>query len=224
MESDTRGPLARYLREPFSALSHLVAALAALAGAVVLWANTEGGQDRRLPMLIYGACLFLLFLASGLYHTPHGPARLVTWLRKLDHSAIFLLIAGTYTPISSLVLSGAWRNATLIGIWSLAAAGIISKLFWIGQRRWLYTLLYVLMGWLGIALIGELSGRLPPGALAGMIAGGLIYTVGAIFYVLKWPRLRPGSFGFHDSWHLFVVAAAACHYLVHLVYLAPLPQ
>jgi hemolysin III len=221
--SPTENALRRALRDPFSALSHLVAATAALAGTVALLVVTEGGPARQLPMLIYGASLAGLFSASAFYHMPHGPATLVARLRKLDHAAIFLLIAGTYTPTSWLFLDGTWRAATLIGVWALALAGILYKVFWIGARRWLYTAMYVLMGWMGLALIGQLQGRLPAGALSWLIAGGVVYTVGAVLYVLKWPRLWPQVFGFHDSWHLFVVAAAGCHYVAHLLYLAPLP-
>jgi hemolysin III len=211
--------LQRYIREPFSALSHLLAAVAALVGTAVLLVKTAGGASRQVPMLIYGASLICLFGASGIYHLVRGPEELVMRLRKLDHSAIFLLIAGTYTPTAYLVLDGPWRPVTLITIWVLALAGILYKSFWIGARRWLYTLLYILMGWLGIGLIGQLLGRMPTGAITWLLAGGAVYTAGAVLYAIKWPRLWP-AFGFHDLWHVFVIGGAACHYVVHLTYLA----
>jgi hemolysin III len=207
-------------RDPFSGLSHLAAAALAALGGVVLVARTTGGAERRVPMAIYAASLVLLFGASAAYHLVSGRPELITRLRRLDHSAIFLLIAGTYTPIAWLVLEGPWRWGTLVVIWGLALAGVVTKLFTIGGPRWLYTVLYVLMGWLALALIGQLWHALPRGAMAWMIAGGLVYTAGAVLYILKWPRLWPGVFGFHENWHLFVIGGAACHYVLYLVYLA----
>jgi hemolysin III len=217
--------VARYLqehvRDPFSGLSHLLTAVAAAAGTWLLVLKTTGGAGRRWPMLVFGISLVCLFSASALYHLVRGPAGRLALLRKLDHGAIFLLIAGSYTPIAALVLTGFWRPATLIIIWALGLAGITYKVFAIGARRWLYTLLYLLMGWLSIVLIGQLYRALPPGALAWLAAGGAVYTAGAVLYILKWPRLWPPVFGFHDMWHLFVIGGAFCHYLVALLYLAP---
>ena len=207
-------------RDPFSGLSHLLAALLAAVGAVVLVVNTTGGLSRRVPMIIYGISLVLLFGASASYHLIGGAPERTARLRRFDHSAIFLLIAGTYTPTAWLVLAGPWRWGTLIVIWGLALGGVISKVFTIGGPRWLYTVLYVLMGWLAVALVGQLWHALPEARLAWMIAGGLVYTAGAVLYVLKWPRLWPGVFGFHENWHLFVIGGAACHYVLYLVYLA----
>ncbi len=209
------------LRDPFSGLSHLLAALAAVAGAWLLVLKTAGGIDRRWPMLVYGVSLVCLFSASALYHLVNGPAGRLALLRKLDHGAIFLLIAGSYTPVAALALKSYWRPGTLIVIWTLALAGITYKVFVIGARRWLYTLLYILMGWVSVVLIGQLYRALPTGAMAWLIAGGAVYTAGAVFYILKWPRLWPPVFGFHEMWHLFVIGGALCHYLVALLYLAP---
>jgi hemolysin III len=213
--------LEAHVREPFSGVSHLVAAVAAVAGTWLLVARTPGGASRRWPMLIYGACLVGLFSASALYHTVRAPEGRMALLRKLDHSAIFLLIAGSYTPAAALVLTGFWRIATLVVIWSLALAGIIYKMFPIGERRWLYTLLYILMGWVSLLLIPQLYHAVPAGAVVGFVAGGLVYTAGAVLYILKWPHLWPPVFGFHDMWHLFVIGGALCHYVATLLYLAP---
>jgi hemolysin III len=211
----------RYVRDPFSSISHLVAAVAAAIGTVLLVTRTAGGLGRHVPMLIYGVSLVGLFSASALYHMTTGPESRLALLRKLDHSAIFLLIAGTYTPTSYLVLTGLWRPATLIIIWVLAIAGIAYKVFVTGAQRWLSTLLYILMGWLAVGLVGQLDGALPLGAVAWLVLGGLIYTLGAVLYALKWPKLWPNVFGFHDMWHLFVIGGALCHYLVAWIYLAP---
>jgi hemolysin III len=215
------GYLQQHVRDPFSGLSHLLAAVAAAAGACLLVLKTTGGPDRRWPMLVYGASLVCLFSASALYHSFTGRADRLALLRKLDHGAIFLLIAGSYTPTAALVLTGFWRPATLFTIWALALAGITYKVFAIGARRWLYTLLYLLMGWVSVVLIGQLYRALSPGALAWLVAGGAVYTAGAVLYILKWPRLWPSVFGFHDMWHLFVIGGAFCHYLLALLYLAP---
>ena len=221
MSGGMAGYLRAHVRDPFSGLSHLLAAVAAAAGACLLVLKTTGGLERRWPMVIYGLSLVSLFSASALYHTVTGPAGRLALLRKLDHGAIFLLIAGSYSPTAALVLTGFWRPATLIFIWALALAGITYKVFAIGARRWLYTLLYLLMGWVSVVLIGQLYRALPAGALAWLVAGGAVYTAGAVLYILKWPRLWPSVFGFHDLWHLFVIGGAMCHYLLALLYLAP---
>ena len=210
------------LREPVNGFTHLFSAILASAGLIILLILGQGNLQKEISLLIYGLSLVLMFTTSAVYHLLDFKPDVMIRLRKMDHTAIYLLIAGTYTPISYLALADPWRLGTLLVIWALALAGIAGKVFLISQRRWLYTLLYVLMGWLGVTLIGQLHGRLPSGALAWLVAGGAVYTLGAILYILKWPRLRPDVFGYHDLWHLLVIGGAACHYVVLLVYLAPL--
>jgi hemolysin III len=133
-------------------------------------------------------------------------------LRKLDHSAIFLLIAGTYTPICINGFTGFWRWGFLSIIWGIAVIGIIVKIFYIRAPRWLNAGMYVLMGWISILAARQMAG-LPVGTLVWLIVGGVIYTLGAVVYATKLFNLVPGKFGFHEVWHLFVIGGAAAHFI-----------
>ena len=208
-------------KDPISGLTHAVTAAAALLGAGVLLAQ-PAALAGQLALLTYGLSLVLLFSASSVYHlVKTSPAREL-WLRKLDHVAIYLLIAGTYTPVCVIVLSGAWRWGLLGGIWLLALIGIIVKLFYIKAPRWLTVALYLLMGWLGVVGFQPLLAALPVAAFVWLLAGGLLYSVGAIVYATRRPNFAPGVFGFHELWHLFVSAAGAAHFIFILGYIAPL--
>ena len=208
-------------KDPISGLTHLATAIGALIGAVVLVAKPAALAD-RLALLTYGLSLVLLFSASSVYHLVKTSPSRELGLRKLDHVAIYLLIAGTYTPVCVIVLSGAWRWGLLGGSWLLALAGILVKLVYIKAPRWLTVGLYLLMGWLGVAAFQPLLAALPVPAFAWLLAGGLLYSVGAIIYARRRPNFWPGVFGFHELWHLFVSAAAAAHYICVLAYIAPL--
>ena len=135
---------------------------------------------------------------------------------------IFVLIAGTYTPFCLLALDGAWRVALLGVIWGLALCGILLKLFWMEAPRWLSVALYLGMGWVGVIAAPALFLAVPTGGMTWVLGGGLLYTAGALIYGLKHPNLVPGVFGFHELWHLFVVAGSSCHFWAVLHYLAPL--
>ncbi len=208
-------------KDPISGLTHLATALAALLGALVLVARPAALPD-RLALLIYGLSLVLLFSASATYHLVKTSPSRELWLRKLDHVAIYLLIAGTYTPVCVIVLTGAWRWGLLGGIWLLALIGIVVKLFYITAPRWLTVALYLLMGWLGVVGVQPLLAALPLAAFGWLLAGGLLYSVGAIVYATRRPNFVPGVFGFHELWHLFVSAAGAAHFIFILGYIAPL--
>lgn len=215
--------LSRLFKDPVSGLTHLASAFAALIGLLVLWGFSPSAGPTRPGVVIYGATLVLLFLASAAYHLiKTSPAREL-WLRRLDHTAIFLLIAGTYTPVCLIVLTGGWRWGMLITIWALAAIGILFKLFFIKAPRWISVIIYVTMGWLGVIGVAQLLQALPIAAMGWLLAGGLLYTGGAVIYGLKRPNLLPGVFGFHEIWHLFVTAASAAHYVFMLGYVLPFP-
>jgi hemolysin III len=215
---------AEFFKEPVSGLTHLASAVAALAGAVLLWHGSPPVPARRASFLIYGAAITLLFSASAAYHLIRTSAPRELFLRRLDHTAIFLLIAGTYTPVCVIVLTGAWGTALLIAIWALAAAGTLLHLAFIRRvSRWVSIVLYALMGWLGLIGIVPLTRALPPAALAWLIGGGLVYTAGALVYASKRLDFLPGRFGFHEVWHLFVSAAAACHFVFVARYVAAVP-
>jgi hemolysin III len=138
-----------------------------------------------------------------------------------DGVAFLLFIAGTYTPPCFVVLTGAWRSAMLITIWSLAAAGILLKLIFIKAPRWVTVGIYLFMGWLGVIGIAQLLKGLPVAAVVWLLIGGLLYTGGAVVYGLKRPNFFPGVFGFHEIWHLFVTAASAAHYVFIAAYVLP---
>jgi hemolysin III len=214
--------LQRIFKDPISGLMHLVTAVVALVGVAALVAISPPTLTARLALLAYGLSLVLMFTASSLYHLIKTTPARELWLRKLDHIAIYLLIAGTYTPVCVIVLSGAWRWGLLLGIWLLAVVGIAFKLAYMKTPRWLTVALYLLMGWLGAVGFGPLFAALPPPAFGWLLAGGLLYSVGAVIYATRRLDFLPGVFGFHEVWHIFVSAAGAAHYIFILGYIAPL--
>lgn len=203
----------RGLKDPISALTHLAGALLSVVGLAVLviGAAKQATARHTVSFAIYGASLVLLYAASALYHSFPGPRSGVGVLRRLDHMMIYVLIAGTYTPLCLIALAGAWRWAVLIGAWVLAGAGILLTAWWFEAPRWLSTGLYVLMGWLSLVALGPLLRALPPAALGWLVGGGLFYTVGAAIYGAKRPNLSR-SFGFHEIFHLFVLAGSLSHF------------
>jgi hemolysin III len=209
------------LREPVNGLTHLVAAIAAFAGLIILAYLAKDDPPSLASLSIYGSTLVLMFSASALYHMITAGPRVTLFLRKLDHSAIYLLIAGTYTPICLHYFTGFWRFGFLAIIWSLGLIGIVVKLIVINAPRWLAAGVYLLMGWLSVTAIGEILATMPPGALAWLASGGVFFTVGAMVYILKKPDPLPGVFGFHEIWHIFVILGAASHFILMLVFITP---
>lgn len=209
-------------REPVSGLTHLGGALLALVGLGVLVARAsgEGRWDQLVACGVFGCSLVALYGASSLYHLlPVSPAA-VARLRRWDHVTIFLLIAGTYTPICVLALEGRWSTGLLALVWGLALCGVVLKVFWMDAPRWVSVGLYLAMGWLAVIAAPEILRSIPSGGIAWILVGGLFYSVGAVIYGLKWPDLVPGAFGFHELWHLFVLAGSACHFWAVWRYIA----
>jgi hemolysin III len=200
-----------------NSVTHGVGALLSLLGTAVLLYRAARGEGSALHITsfaIYGASLFLLHLSSTLYHAIRHPgAKKVFWI--FDHCSIYLLIAGTYTPFLLLSLWGRWGATLLATIWGLAMVGIVFKSLFIGRLRKTSLALYIVMGWLIVVAARELWIRVPHEALVYVAAGGLLYTVGTIFY--GWKRLPYG----HMIWHLFVLGGSACHYFAILFYLVP---
>jgi hemolysin III len=193
-------------------------------GVVVLLARAAnaGRMDQMVAFGIFGLSLIALYSASTLYHLlPLSPAGIAR-LRRVDHMAIFVLIAGTYTPFCLLALDGAWRMGLLSVIWVLAMCGVSFKVFWMGAARWLSVALYLGMGWVAVIAAPALLRAVPVGGMAWVLGGGLTYSAGALVYGLKRLNPVPGVFGFHELWHLFVVAGSACHFWAVLHYVAPL--
>ncbi len=208
------------LREPVSGLTHLGAAVAAFVGLILLLVIGWDTPGKVIALAVYGLSMVALFSSSAAYHLAKVRPAVQLMLRKLDHTAIYLLIAGSYTPILYFFFEGFWKWGMLAIIWSLALIGIVAKLFMINAPRWLAAGIYLLMGWLCVAAIGEMLRTMPPGALAWLVAGGLAYTLGAIVYITKKFDFAPGVFGFHEVWHIFVILGAAAHYVGVLVYVA----
>jgi len=188
--------------------------LLGLGGLLAIASRAEGARP-LLSALIYGGSLVLLYSASTFYHAARGP-RLKPVLKFLDHAAIYLLIAGTYTPFCLVTLWGPW-GWTLLGIvWTLAALGILLKVKYIGRFKVGSVVMYVAMGWLAVVALGQVWQALPGVGLWLVVAGGLSYTVGIVFYALG----RSVRF-MHSVWHLFVLAGSICHYFAVLLYALP---
>ncbi len=205
--------------EWLNSVTHGIGAALATAALVILVsvAASRGDGWRVTGMSIYGVTLILLYLASTLYHSFQNP-RIKRFFKTMDHSAIYLLIAGTYTPVVLGPLRGGW-GWTLFGlIWGLAVTGIVLKVFLAGKLKKLSVLTYVAMGWLVVIAVRPALEILPPGLLLWLVLGGVSYTLGVAFYTAR--RLRYH----HAIWHLFVLGGSICHFFGMLYYVAPLPQ
>ncbi|HUN61484.1 MAG TPA: hemolysin III family protein [Candidatus Sulfotelmatobacter sp.] len=195
------------LEEIANSITHGIGLVLSIAGFVVLlvFAILRGGTSHIVACSIYGATLIALYSASTLYHAVVSP-RLKRALRIFDHSAIYLLIAGTYTPFLLLYLRGPWGWSLFGVVWGLAFAGIVFKFWFVGHFEYVSTAIYLAMGWLVIIAAKPVLAHVPTPTLLWLLAGGLFYTCGVVFYA--WRRL-PYS---HAVWHLFVLAGSACHY------------
>ena len=205
-----------YRGELFNSITHVVGTLMAIVGTSVLitTAVLKGASARNIAALaIYGAMLIVLYLSSTLYHSLRGPAKQV--FHVFDHCAIYLLIAGTYTPFTLVTLRGVWGWTLFAIIWVLAAAGIAKDVFLHGRYRAVSVALYVIMGWLVVAAFGPLKQALPMDGIVWLIAGGLVYTAGIVFFALSKRVLH-----MHGLWHLCVMGGSVCHYVCVFRYVA----
>jgi len=193
-------------------VSHEIAAAAALAAWIALAALAPSPRGLAAAN-VYGASLFALFAVSALYHRPTWRPRARLWLRRLDHSAIFLLVAGTYTPFC-LVLGGTRGDALLAVAWVGAALGILQSVLWVRAPKPLVAIVYVLLGWVILPVMPALGARLGPGAVALLGAGGIAYSLGAVVYAARRPDPFPRVFGYHEVFHALVVVAAGLHLAV----------
>lgn len=204
------------LREPVNSLTHWAGAILALAGLIALLIVGWGAPAKVASLVIYGVSLIFLFSASATYHMVRVKDKALEIFRKVDHAAIYFLIAGTYTPFCVNAFTGFWKWGMLIIIWSLAIIGIGVKVFIIRAPRWLNAGIYLVMGWLCVGASGQLLVALPAWVLTWLIIGGVTYTLGAIVYITKIFNFVPGVFGFHEVWHIFVLLAAAAHFVAVL--------
>lgn len=207
-------------RDPVSGLIHFFSAVLALIGLVLLLVLTRGEGLKQFSMAIYGGSLVTLFSASAAYHLANPSEITLLRLRKFDHSAIYILIAGTYTPICINFFNGWLRWGFLALVWGIALAGVIVKLFVINAPRWVTAGVYLVMGWMAVLVIKPMLQSMPAAALWWMLAGGLTYSIGAVIYITKKLDFLPGVFGFHEVWHVFVSLAALCHFVMIYRYIA----
>jgi hemolysin III len=194
--------------------------VSAFTGVALVLAAPAG--KAKLAAGIYALCVVALFGTSAVYHRiPWASTAARRWMRRLDHSMIFLLIAGTYTPFALLVLHGTIATVILVAVWAGALGGIVLKLCWIDAPKWLVALMYVALGWVAAAAFPQLFDRLGLGPTAMVAAGGVLYTLGAVVYAIKRPDPVPAVFGYHEVFHALVIAAAALQYAVVAFFVLP---
>lgn len=211
-------------REPVNSVTHTAGALLAVVALVVLvyHAATAGKTLQVIGFSIFGASLVGMYVASALYHSlPLSPAGVV-WLRRVDHLMVFVLIAGTYTPISLVALESPWRWIVLGIVWALALWGVVLKLSRAPTCEGWSAVLYVLMGLVSLIAAPPLLRILPVGGIAWIVAGGAVYIVGTVIMGLGRPKPFPGVIEAHELWHFFVIGGSACHFWVMLRYIVPL--
>ena len=197
---------------------HLYAAIAAIAGAVLLLLLANSPRA-YVGAAIFGASLILLYTTSAAYHRITWSPRLRGIVRRLDHSMIFALIAGTYTPISLLVLNTAWWISVLSVVWGIAAAGILLKVVLPSAPKWLSVTLYAIVGWLALVTLPQLLAWFTIGSLALLLLGGVLYTLGGVVYATGKPNPYPRWFGYHEVFHVLVIAGSVLHYSPVAIYL-----
>ena len=194
--------------------------VAVVAGAVLV-ALSDSSRE-LLATWIYAAALASMFGISALYHRVHWRSpRVRTWMRRLDHSTILLLIAGTYTPFALLAFDGRIGDLILVVVWAGAAAGLVLNLVWVDAPKWLTAAVFIALGWVGVAAVPELL-ELGIAPLVLVLGGGALYTLGALAYALKRPNPYPATFGYHEIFHLLVVGAAITHFVAIAAFVAPL--
>ena len=191
---------------------HLAALVAAIPAAPAL-VVASGGREAKVAAAAYGTTLVLLFAASSAYHRLGRSGRAMVVLRRLDHSSIFLLIAGSYTPVCLVALSGWWSVVLLVAVWTAAVVGVVLKLVRFEKSHRLGFALYLTMGWAVLAALPALLQSVDRWTLVLLVVGGVLYTVGAVVLATRFPNPFPRVFGYHEVWHLMVVVAASLHYL-----------
>jgi len=206
----------RYIREPVNGFTHLAGALLAFIG--LLFMVVKGAQNLNsnfeiLSVIIFGVSMILLYSASATYHMVVASDQVIALLRRLDHSMIYILIAGTYTPYCVITLENPIGWIMLLVIWIIAILGVLFKLIWFHSPRWLSTVLYIVMGWLIIFAVKPLSDNLAMNGIIWLVVGGVIYTLGGVIYARKPKWLESKWLGFHEIFHLFILAGSLAHFI-----------
>jgi hemolysin III len=213
------------IKDPGSAITHFIGMLMAIFAAIPLLikAAQEPGRIYVISLAVYAASLILLYAASTTYHTFDLSEKANTILKKIDHMMIFILIAGSYTPICLLVLNGRSGKILLVLVWAVAIIGILIKAFWVFCPKWVSSILYIGMGWTCVLAFTQILNNMSQAAFLWLLAGGIIYTIGGIIYALKLPIFnnRHKNFGSHEIFHLFVMGGSVCHFILMYVFLLP---
>lgn len=215
------------LKDPGSAITHLIGMLMATFAAIPLLIKAANNPDRIhiITLLVFIVSMILLYAASTIYHSVNLSEHTNKLLKKIDHMMIFILIAGTYTPICLIVIQGKTGLLLLSIIWGMALLGIILKAFWVFCPKWFSSAIYIIMGWTCVLAFTPIINTLPPAAFGWLLAGGIIYTVGGIIYALKLPIFNKNHkyFGSHEIFHLFVMGGSFCHFMLMYLFVANLP-
>ncbi|MCI8565987.1 MAG: hemolysin III family protein [Lachnospiraceae bacterium] len=214
-------------KDPGSAITHFIGWLMAVFAAVPLLVKAGQGPDpiHLVCLSVFIVSMIALYAASTIYHTFDISPRINRILRKVDHMMIFVLIAGTYTPMCVIAIGGTLGYTLLAIVWGIAIAGIVLKACWITCPKWFSSILYIGMGWVCVLAFSRILNALSPAAFGWLLAGGLIYTVGGVIYALKMPlfNAKHKNFGSHEIFHLFVMGGSACHFILMYFYVAAMP-
>lgn len=214
-------------KDPGSAITHFIGTLMAIFAAtpLLIKAARHPSSIHIIALSVFILSMILLYVASTVYHTFGQTVKLHRRLKKFDHMMIYVLIAGTYTPICVIALEPKVGLGLLIGIWSLAILGIIVTGFWVNCPKWFSSVVYIAMGWTCVLAFTQIINSLPLGAFLWLLAGGIIYTIGGVIYALKLPVFnnRHKYFGSHEIFHLFVMGGSICHFILMYQYIAAMP-
>ena len=191
---------------------HQAAFFVSLAVAPLLVFGADGGRA-RLAAAVFAGSVAACFGASALYHRVTWTPRARLWMRRVDHAGVYILIAGTYTPVSLLVLRGAWRPTILAIVWTGAAAAIVLKFVWVDAPKWLAAAIGIGLGWVAVAALPQLISHIDPVGVTLLVAGGLAYTAGAVVYARRRPDPAPAVFGYHELFHALTIVAVVCQYI-----------
>lgn len=216
-----------HLKDPGSSITHFIGMLMALFSSIPLLmkASTNPDYIHTLSLAIFIISMILLYAASTIYHALNFSDKCNRILRKIDHMMIFVLIAGTYTPICVIALGGTIGYSLLALVWGIAVIGICVKAFWITCPKWFSSVLYIAMGWVCVLAFTQILNALSTGAFLWLLTGGIIYTIGGVIYALKLPifNSKHKNFGSHEIFHLFVMGGSICHFIMMYFFVANMP-
>ena len=215
------------IREPGSAITHFIAMMMAVFASVPLLvkAGLDSGTRNFFAMAVFMGSMILLYAASATYHSVDLSGKELKIFKRIDHMMIFVLIAGSYTPVCLIILGGKLGYSLLALVWGIALIGMLIKAFWVTCPKWFSSVIYIAMGWVVVFAFGPLVHSLTTPAFLWLLAGGIIYTIGGIIYALKLPifNSRHKHFGSHEIFHLFVMGGSICHFIMMYVFVAPMP-